>query len=114
MEYLLLILGAIIGLMLTEVYEKLFKAKKFENRLRSLIKEAKKDELKRELTVRELNKLLDGKTFDREKLKSGDALPFIACPKCGNKNISYTSGEYRDDIYYVASCKKCGWSEWSQ
>lgn len=66
---------------------------------------------KQNLTVKELNRLLEQKTFDKN---SNDPLPYLACPKCGNKNLNKSSHTDESSIYYFVECIKCGWSEYTE
>lgn len=45
-----------------------------------------------------------------------DPLPYKRCPDCGEDSFDRRSNtDYRNDrVYYVISCKKCGWSEWTE
>jgi hypothetical protein len=48
--------------------------------------------------------------------KGQDPFGLRACPKCGSTNLqggTYTDYE-RDEVYYVLTCKECGWSDWTQ
>ena len=64
--------------------------------------------------IRRLKKRLQELTFDSEA--KDDPLPFKRCPDCGEDDFKRESAtDYaRDEIYYIISCKKCGWSEWGQ
>lgn len=110
-----LLIGLISGWLTTHIYYKINEKQNLELN-KKLSKEVKDIILKtkqRDLSIKELNKLLEKKTFDKD---SSDPLPFIACPKCGNKKIEKsTHDDYeRDESYFIISCKKCGWSEWTQ
>jgi len=64
--------------------------------------------------VRRLKERLHELTFD-EGAKN-DPLPYKRCPDCGESRFDRSSmtDPVRDDIYYLITCKKCGWSECSQ
>ena len=64
--------------------------------------------------VRRLKKRLDEMTYDKDA--PGDPLPFKRCPDCGEDAFdrkTATDHEH-DEVYYIISCTKCGWSEWTQ
>lgn len=46
----------------------------------------------------------------------GDPLPYLVCPSCASTELDRSSvTDYsRDDTYYVITCKKCGWEDWTQ
>ncbi|MDR0854600.1 MAG: toll/interleukin-1 receptor domain-containing protein [Clostridiales Family XIII bacterium] len=47
---------------------------------------------------------------------SSEPFPLKACPKCGSSRLNFAShlDGQRDEVYYHASCKDCGWSDWTQ
>lgn len=103
-EFLLLILGAVIGLVLEKIYNKIFEEKLFEKRVRKIFLEASRDATKRRLTVQELNRLLRKRVLGRNG-------QYIACPRCGSKNLNegFTTFGDDDSVDYL-ECKNCGWS----
>lgn len=64
--------------------------------------------------VRRLKERMNELTYDDQA--KGDPLPFKRCPECGEDDFERRShtDDQRDEIYYVITCKKCGWSEWTQ
>lgn len=104
-EILLLFIGAIIGLSLNKLYEKLFERKTFEKRLRKIFLEAAKSETKKRLTVKEIISLLRKKCFN----KNGE---YIVCPHCGSRELKedFITDSEIDEIYDTIKCKKCGWA----
>lgn len=67
------------------------------------------------MSVIELNKILEEKTIDKSEIGK-DPLPYIACPKCGSENLERNkmTDYHHDEIYYMITCKDCGWSNWTQ
>jgi ribosomal protein S27AE len=64
--------------------------------------------------VRRLKERINELTYDDQA--TGDPLPFERCPECGENEFKRQSHtDYRhDEIYYVITCNKCGWTEWTQ
>lgn len=64
--------------------------------------------------VRRLKERINELTYNDQA--RGDPLPFKRCPECGEDDFDRGShtDDQRDDIYYVITCKACGWSEWTQ
>lgn len=48
--------------------------------------------------------------------ESGGPLALRACPQCGSTKLKTRSAtDYaRDEVYYIAHCSECGWSDWTQ
>jgi predicted nucleic-acid-binding Zn-ribbon protein len=64
-------------------------------------------------TAKQIVGLYNKKVIDE---KSSDPLPFNFCPKCGSENLKRSMHEdyEHDESYYLISCEKCGWSDWTQ
>jgi len=64
--------------------------------------------------VRRLKERLDELTYDKDA--TGDPLPYKRCPDCGEDAFDRKTATdpARDEVYYIISCTKCGWSEWTQ
>jgi predicted RNA-binding Zn-ribbon protein involved in translation (DUF1610 family) len=64
--------------------------------------------------IRRLQERLRELTVDSDA--TNDPLPYKRCPDCGENSFDRrsTTDNWRDEIYYVISCKKCGWIEWTQ
>lgn len=115
MEIILFVAGVIIGWVVTHIYsvrsnrdqQLLF------NKLSAEIREYVLSDPRDQLTILELNKLLEEKTVD---LSRRDPLPYVACPKCGSQNLSrgMAFDEKRDHNYYVIECGNCPWQEWTE
>ncbi len=115
-EILFLIFGAFLGKVIDVIYGRLFEEQRFLSNLKIVFEESKKDDIKKKITIRELNKLINDQSFDESAAKSGDPLPWSCCPKCGNydlKRESSSSSEEDSNTHYSISCLKCNWSEWS-
>ena len=65
------------------------------------------------LTVKDLNRLLDDRTIDSD---SSDPLPFKSCPKCGSLKLKrHSAADYKhDENYFFIECADCDWKEWTQ
>ena len=83
------------------------------NKLSKEIKTAILEDSRQKLTIKDLNKILEEKVYDKE---SNEPLPYKTCPKCGNEILHKSSGldDTRDEEYFFVECKGCGWNEWSQ
>lgn len=48
--------------------------------------------------------------------KNDDVLGLSACPQCGKDTLDKNSflDEYQDEMFYIATCKNCNWSDWTQ
>lgn len=83
-------------------------------KLSSEVRTAILDDSRSNLSIPELNRLLEDKTIDPEA--TGYPLPFKACPKCGS--VKLERHEYidqkHDELYYVIQCKECPWNDWTQ
>ncbi|MFH1851692.1 MAG: hypothetical protein ABIA75_05040 [Candidatus Neomarinimicrobiota bacterium] len=118
METLLFIAGGIVSWFFTHIYyhrstndqEKIFS--KMSEELKNTILSSKADNL----TIEDLNDLINKQTIDYEDMKSGDPLPYKACPKCGSNELKKGTLEdsKRDELYYAIECIKCGWNDWTQ
>ena len=125
MEILLFILGLIIGGMIslgiTYVYYK--KSSKDQdvvfNKLSEEVRDAILNDNREKLSVFELNELIREKTIDEEV---GEAIPYLACPKCGSEDLERTSdvevdyGTESPELaghYDIVRCKECGWTKTS-
>lgn len=125
MEILLFILGLIIGGMIslgiTHVYYK--KSSKDQNvvfnKLSEEVRDAILNDNREKLSVLELNELIREKTINEEV---GEAIPYMACPKCGSEDLERTSdvevdygpeGPELAGHYDIVRCKKCGWTKTS-
>jgi len=64
------------------------------------------------LTVKDLNRLLEEKIFDDDA--QGDPLPFKVCPQGGSSELERSGGEYSGRIYFHIGCKKCDWATCSE
>ena len=121
MDVLSLIAGAILGGMFSWGISAYYYKKSNEdqrslfNKLSSDVRQAILGDARENLTVRELNGLLEAKVLD-EEAATHDPLPYKACPTCGNEELVRTSHLDRegDEEYYVIGCTSCGWSDWSQ
>ena len=112
------VLGGIFSWLITHIYSKktlsdqeIIFSKLSDNLKKTILYSKAKN-----LTVKDLNNLIEKQTIDYKDMQSGDPLPYKACPKCGSKNLK--KGEYmdykKDESYYVVRCKKCGWQDWTQ
>lgn len=112
------IVGGLISWIITHFYYKkeLENQKKRTNNLsKKLSKEVKEvilSQHKENLSIQQLNQLLQKKVIKEDDIGS-DPLPYKACPKCGNEELYKTSDIYRDDVYYFVKCEECGWNEWT-
>ena len=116
MEWITCIIGIMAGALLNHMYYAISnkKQEKQNNDLIRMLSKEVQDIIirnnKENLSVLELNHLLDEKTVEDD---TDDPLPFKACPKCGNEELNRSSctDDERGDTYYSIECKKCGWSE---
>ena len=123
MEILLFILGLIIGgiisLGITHAYYK--KSSKDQNvvfnKLSEQVRDAILNDNREKLSILELNELISEKTIDEEV---GEAIPYMACPKCGSEDLDRTSdvevdygpeGPELAGHYDIVRCKECGWTK---
>jgi len=84
-------------------------------KLPGAIVEILKQDLREKLSIQELNELIHQKSVDEDAGGQGDPLPYKACPRCGNTDLSRGMIEGpRDHIYYIIECKECRWSEWTE
>lgn len=116
MEILLFVLGVVVGWAIQHFYsarssnEQRALFGKLSAELRDLVLADPREHL----SVAELNQLIDERTIDPER--TTDPLPYVACPKCGSKNIKKQDSidPRGDDIYYTVGCLDCGWGDWTQ
>ena len=126
MEILFFILGIIIGgvvsWFIAHVYYK--KATKDQdivfNKLSRELRDAILNDNRKKLSVLDLNELIREKTID---IEVGEAIPYLACPKCGSDDLERTSDVEVDYVhegpefaspYDIIRCKECGWTKTSQ
>ncbi len=125
MEIILFLLGLMFGGLIswgiTHAYHK--KSSKDQNavfnKLSEEVREAILNDNREKLSVLELNELIREKTIDEEV---GEAIPYMACPKCGSEDLERTSdvevdygseGPELAGHYDIVSCKKCEWTKTS-
>jgi hypothetical protein len=125
MEITLFLLGLIIGGLtswaIAHAYYK--KSSKDQNavfnKLSEEVRVAILDDNREKLSVLELNELIREKTIDEEV---GEAIPYMACPKCGSEDLERTTDvevEYGPEgiesgtPYDIIRCKECGWTKTS-
>lgn len=104
--------GAFASWLITHTYykkstvdlERLFN--KFDESTRETILSSDKEKL----SIKELNALLEEKTIDHD---TNNPLPYIACPKCGSKNLNFSSHYDENDSASFVNCPnpKCKWTE---
>ncbi|MGA9109742.1 MAG: hypothetical protein ACLPSL_04865 [Smithella sp.] len=112
-----LLFGGLITWAVTHVYYK--KASKDQNivfnKLSEDIRNAIMEDKREKLSVFELNELIREKTIDKDV---GEAIPYMACPRCGSEDLERTSDvevDYGADgpelagHFDIIRCKKCGW-----
>ena len=125
MEIFLFLLGLILGGLVTwgvthAYYKKSSEDQKtLYNKLSDDVRDAILDDNRKKLSVLELNELLMEKTIDYEV---GEAIPYMACPRCGSEDLQRTSdvevdygpeGAESAQHYDIVRCKKCGWTKTS-
>lgn len=116
-----LMFGGLISWGITHAYYK--KSSKDQNavfnKLSEDVRDAILDDNREKLSILELNELIRQKTSDEEV---GEAIPYMACPRCGSENLERTSDvevDYGPDgpesgmVYYIVRCKECGWEKTS-
>ena len=118
MEIVLFILGVGLGWLITHIYYKKSSSEQviIYSKLSSELKDTILRANSKNLTVAELNELIEQETIDYDDMKEGDPLPYKACPKCGSKNLKkgeYVDGKH-DELYYVVTCEECKWTNWTQ
>jgi len=112
MEFLLLILGAFLGWLVTHIYARRGGKEQAElfHKLSSELKNVILEDKRESLTVAELNILLTQKTIDSA---SPEPLPYKRCPKCGSDHLArkqyYDSSN--DTVSYNIACTSCKWWE---
>lgn len=84
------------------------------NKLPQMVKQILLKTKADELTVLELNKILQKKKIYDSN--SDDLLPYKCCPQCGSQKLERSSHfDYEHDrIYYFIECKICKWSEYTE
>jgi predicted RNA-binding Zn-ribbon protein involved in translation (DUF1610 family) len=111
-----LVLGALASLGITHLYYKRSSVDQelLYRKLSTEVRCAILDDSRENLSIPELNQLLDDKTIDRDT--SGHPLPFKACPKCGSEDLERKEvlDERHDEMYYFIGCKQCGWGDSTQ
>jgi hypothetical protein len=82
---------------------------KLSSELRELILRDPREQL----SVAELNQLIDDRTIDPTR---EEPLPYVACPKCGSADLQKRESldAQHDEMYYTIGCKRCGWGDWTQ
>ncbi len=125
MEIVLFLLGVIIGGIVSWVISHAYYKKASQdqnvifNKLSKEIRDAILNDNRDKLSVLELNELLREKTIDAEV---GEAIPYVACPKCGSEDLERTSDaevEYGPEgiesgiPYDIIRCKECNWTKTS-
>lgn len=112
-DIIFLILGAVLGGIIGWITSVYFYRKSNKeqaalyNKLTSDIRELILADPRDQLSVEELNELLELKTQ-----KDGY---YIACPQCGNTKLKYGSFiDDREETWYATDCPSCGWSDVSQ
>lgn len=110
--------GGIISWAITHLYYKIAGkeqkkqgeelGKKLSKEVKEVILNAQKDNL----TVGELNSLLEEKIIDKDSIGK-NPLPYKACRQCGNTELEWESlqDEEHDRMYYFVHCKECGWCD---
>jgi hypothetical protein len=121
MEIALFLIGLIIGALtswgITHAYYK--KASQEQNILFNKLSKEVRDAIikdkRKSLSVLELNELIREKTIDEAV---GEAIPYMACPRCGSEDLERTSDaevEYGPEgvesgvPYDIVRCKECNW-----
>ena len=114
-----LIIGGSISLIITHIYYKKSSSdqKVIFNKLSQDIRNAILSDTREKLSVAELNEIITEKSID---FNSKHPLPYVACPKCGSKNLldkSDVEVDYDEDEpslvchYNIITCQDCGWSK---
>jgi predicted RNA-binding Zn-ribbon protein involved in translation (DUF1610 family) len=116
-----LLFGGLISWRITHVYYK--KASQDQNtvfnKLSKEVRSAILEDNREKLSVFELNELIREKTIDRDV---GEAIPYMACPRCGSEDLERTSdvevdygpeGTELAGHYDIVRCKECGWEKTS-
>ena len=70
-----------------------------------------KEDTREKLTIPELNELIYERSVDEDAWEQRDPLPYKACPRCGNTELTRGTLERPGHIYYIIGCKECAWSE---
>ncbi|MFC1686608.1 hypothetical protein ACFLZS_01610 [Patescibacteria group bacterium] len=108
---LFLVGGGVLALFFDRLYYKIFEKRSFDRRLKTLIREAEEDKIKKKITIRELNNLIDNKTYDSS---SNCPLPYKRCPRCGSQNLNGSMASNEKGNHYFIDCKNCGWEEYTE
>lgn len=118
MEVILFFAGVFIGWLIQHLYKSISSReqkqlfKNMSSELRDIVISSEKENL----TVGEMNQLIEERTIDKEAETYGISLPYIACPQCGSKEIKRSEAfdSKYDEIYYTVGCESCGWGDWTQ
>ena len=64
-------------------------------------------------TAKEIVDLYNNKVYEQD---SSDPLPYNCCPRCGSERLNKSSyqDEERDAYYFLISCEKCEWSDYTE
>jgi len=116
-----LLFGGLISWGITHTYYK--KSSKDQNdvfnKLSEEVRVAILDDNREKLSVSELNGLIREKTIDEEV---GEAIPYMACPRCGSEDLERSSdvevdygpeGPELAGHYDIVRCKECEWTKTS-
>jgi predicted RNA-binding Zn-ribbon protein involved in translation (DUF1610 family) len=121
MQILLFLLGLVLGALtswgITHTYYKKSSVdqKALYNKLSKEVRDAILNDSRDKLSVLELNELIREKTIDEEV---GEAIPYMACPRCGSEDLERTldaevdygpEGPELAGHYDIVRCKKCDW-----
>ena len=86
--------------------------KKLNDNISADVKEIILNSKAENLSVKELNMLLQDKIFDDNS--KGDPLPYKSCRICGSEDLERGSTFNRDDLWYHIKCNNCEWSDASE
>ena len=130
MEIALFVLGLLFGGLISWVIAQSY-YKKSSNELKNQLDEQRRiisklpadvreiilEDKREQLTVVQLNELLQNKTFESDL---GDPLAYRKCPRCGSENIERSTDvevDYGPEgpesciPYDIIKCKDCGWTK---
>jgi len=103
------ILGVAASLAIAHFYHKKGSAdqRKLFKKLPSSFRRAILESRAENLSVKELNKLLEEKVFEKDP--GSDPLPYKCCPKCGSTKLKGGSMFNESTSMVCLSCEECDW-----